>query len=467
MSKAVDLSENIVLIVDDERGICESLAGVLSDEGWIPVTASSGKEGISKLVAASPDIVLLDVWMPGMDGITTLQKMRQLRDDIPIVIMSGHGSIETAVKATKLGAFDFLEKPLSLEKLLPMMTHAKDLKALRSQNPSAPRGEFELLGSSEAIELIRRQIGLVAPRNAWVLITGENGTGKEVVARNIHMQSSRANGPFVAVNCAAIPEELIESELFGHAKGAFTNAIANKKGRFEVAHQGTLFLDEIADMSIKTQAKVLRILQEQKFERIGDNATISVDVRVIAATNKDLAVEIQNGRFREDLYYRLNVVPFQIPSLRERRADIAVLANHFLGQVANGLKEPRKTLAPQTVEALQSYAWPGNVRELKNLMERLCIMVPWPEILPNDLPETMYRKDPAAEAAEAAVEASAGGGTSSLREAKADFERSFILEKLEEYGWNVSKTAEAIGIERSNLHRKLRTYNIDPKRLKG
>jgi two-component system nitrogen regulation response regulator NtrX len=457
-----NLSDHVVLIVDDERSICETLAGVLSDEGWVPVTASSGREGLAKLVEANPDIVLLDVWMPGMDGIETLQKMRQIRQNIPIVIMSGHGSIETAVKATKLGAFDYLEKPLSLEKILPIMAHAKDLKVVRSQMSLATAGTpYEILGQSQEIELIRNQIGMVAPRNAWVLITGENGTGKEVVARNIHAQSSRANGPFVAVNCAAIPEELIESELFGHAKGAFTNAIAAKKGRFEVAHQGTLFLDEIADMSLKTQAKILRILQEQKFERVGETTPLTVDVRVVAATNKDLVGEIAAGRFREDLFYRLNVVPFRVPALRERRIDIPVLANFFLTQTATNLKEPRKSLSPAAMEVLQSYPWPGNVRELKNLVERLCIMIPRAEIMDSDLPEAIQRRDGSQETSAYSIAAG------SLREAKADFERAFILEKLEEFGWNVSKTAEAIGIERSNLHRKLRTYNIDPKKLKG
>jgi two-component system nitrogen regulation response regulator NtrX len=397
-----------------------------------------------------------------MDGIETLQKMRQIRQNIPIVIMSGHGSIETAVKATKLGAFDYLEKPLSLEKILPIMAHAKDLKVVRSQMSLATAGTpYEILGQSQEIELIRNQIGMVAPRNAWVLITGENGTGKEVVARNIHAQSSRANGPFVAVNCAAIPEELIESELFGHAKGAFTNAIAAKKGRFEVAHQGTLFLDEIADMSLKTQAKILRILQEQKFERVGETTPLTVDVRVVAATNKDLVGEIAAGRFREDLFYRLNVVPFRVPALRERRIDIPVLANFFLTQTATNLKEPRKSLSPAAMEVLQSYPWPGNVRELKNLVERLCIMIPRAEIMDSDLPEAIQRRDGSQETSAYSIAAG------SLREAKADFERAFILEKLEEFGWNVSKTAEAIGIERSNLHRKLRTYNIDPKKLKG
>jgi two-component system nitrogen regulation response regulator NtrX len=342
------------------------------------------------------------------------------------------------------------------------MAHAKDLKVVRSQMSLATAGTpYEILGQSQEIELIRNQIGMVAPRNAWVLITGENGTGKEVVARNIHAQSSRANGPFVAVNCAAIPEELIESELFGHAKGAFTNAIAAKKGRFEVAHQGTLFLDEIADMSLKTQAKILRILQEQKFERVGETTPLTVDVRVVAATNKDLVGEIAAGRFREDLFYRLNVVPFRVPALRERRIDIPVLANFFLTQTATNLKEPRKSLSPAAMEVLQSYPWPGNVRELKNLVERLCIMIPRAEIMDSDLPEAIQRRDGSQETSAYSIAAG------SLREAKADFERAFILEKLEEFGWNVSKTAEAIGIERSNLHRKLRTYNIDPKKLKG
>ena len=451
------------LIVDDEARIRETLAGVLSDEGWTSTLARNGREGLQKFSREKPDLVLLDIWMSGMDGIATLQKMKELNAKTPIVIMSGHGTIETAVRATKLGAFDYLEKPLSLDKLLPLLDHAREIKA-QAREPVATFGRFELIGTSETMNQVRNQVGLVAPRNAWVLITGENGTGKEVVARDIHNNSPRAKKPFVAVNCAAIPEELIESELFGHAKGAFTNAVATKRGRFEMAHQGTLFLDEIGDMSLKTQAKILRILQEQSFERVGDTETIDVDVRVIAATNKDLRAEILMGNFREDLFYRLNVVPFRMPPLRERKADILLLADYFLDKFAAELAEPKKLLSREAEQILLEYSWPGNVRELQNLLERLCIMVQNDEIAAVDLGSQMMTQRSGAPTLELA---GAVSQAATLKQARNDFERSFILDKLEEFQWNVSKTAEAIGIERSNLHRKLKMYDIDPKRLKG
>ena len=460
----------LALIIDDEEAICSSLAGVLEDEGWRTVSAASGRAGMVEYKANPPDIVFLDVWMPGIDGIETLQHLKEMQGDIPIVVMSGHGTIETAVKATKLGAFDFLEKPLSLDKILPMIDHARRLRERRAaaalaQAPGEAGGlsgakRHDLIGESPSLAQIQKQIKMVAPRNAWVLITGENGTGKEVVAMSLHAQSPRAGRPFIAVNCAAIPEELIESELFGHVKGAFTGAVATQKGKFELANTGTLFLDEIGDMSLRTQAKILRVLQEQQFERLGDDEPIRVDVRVIAATNKDLAAEIKAGTFREDLYYRLNVVPFHLPPLRERGGDALVLASHFLAQVARELSEPVKTFDEPAQEALLAYAWPGNVRELRNLIERLCIMTQEEVIHLEDLPDALqdaHARTPAGRAAAAQA---------TLKEAKSDFERTFILGKLQENQWNVSKTAEAIGIERSNLHRKLRAYNIDPKRLK-
>ncbi|MDQ3234499.1 MAG: sigma-54 dependent transcriptional regulator, partial [Pseudobdellovibrionaceae bacterium] len=323
----------LALIVDDEESIRKTLADVFDDEGWQSVTAENGKVGLQLYSRRQPDLVLLDVWMPGMDGIETLQMMRQLNPKIPIVIMSGHGTIETAVRATKLGAFDYLEKPLSLDKLIPLLDHARQIR-LQQDEKSRHSTVPDMIGNSPLISQIKRQINMVAPRNAWILITGENGTGKEVVARHIHEKSSRATKPFVAVNCAAIPEELIESELFGHTKGAFTNAISQKKGKFELAHQGTLFLDEIGDMSLRTQAKILRILQEQAFERVGSTETLTVDVRVVAATNKDLKEQIKTGQFREDLYYRLNVVPFHLPPLRDRGEDIFDLTQHFLFKMA-------------------------------------------------------------------------------------------------------------------------------------
>ncbi|MEY4630844.1 MAG: hypothetical protein RIQ81_964 [Pseudomonadota bacterium] len=478
----------LALVIDDEVSICHALCGVLADEGWRAVHAISGHEGIQRFKAEAPDLVLLDVWMPGLDGIETLQRLKALRDDIPVVIMSGHGTIDTAVKCTKLGAFDFLEKPLSLDKLLPMTAHAAELRdrrrsqAERGDAPtevsvnaavfsgpsskSVKRGvENQFRGVAPATANVRRMIETVGPRNSWVLVTGENGTGKEVVARCIHAASPRAQKPFIAVNCAAIPEELIESELFGHAKGAFTSAFAAKKGKFELANGGTLFLDEIGDMSLRTQAKILRILQEQRFERLGDSQSIDVDVRVLAATNKDLQTEIKAGRFREDLYHRLNVIPVYIPPLRERREDIPYLAEFFLDQLAFELQEPRKQLTDEALEVFVNYPWPGNVRELKNLLERLCIIVFDHEIDVADLPEAMVRHVQS-EQHERPVAASPIMGPGSLKQAKSDFERNFVLERLNENQWNITKTAEAIGLERSHLHKKLKGWGVDMKKVK-
>jgi two-component system nitrogen regulation response regulator NtrX len=447
----------LALIVDDEESIRKTLADVFEDEGWQSVTAENGKVGLQLFSKRQPDLVLLDVWMPGMDGIETLQKMRHLNPKAPIVIMSGHGTIETAVRATKLGAFDYLEKPLSLDKLIPLLDHARQIRAQqdeRNKQSSVP----DMIGSSPLISQIKRQINMVAPRNAWILITGENGTGKEVVARHIHEKSSRAAKPFVAVNCAAIPEELIESELFGHTKGAFTNAISQKKGKFELAHQGTLFLDEICDMSLRTQAKILRILQEQAFERVGSTETLTVDVRVVAATNKDLKEQIKTGQFREDLYYRLNVVPFHLPPLRERGEDIFDLTQYFLTKMAHELGEKQKVLSPEAQKVMREYPWPGNIRELKNLLERACIMsdaeVIEADFLRDLLGSSEKTGDPLSQEFLAA---------STLKQAKTDFERAYILGKLEENQWNITKTADAIGLERSNLHRKMKLYGIEPK----
>ncbi|MCB9228384.1 MAG: sigma-54-dependent Fis family transcriptional regulator [Deltaproteobacteria bacterium] len=455
----------MALIVDDEESICSTLEGIFSDEGWESLSVRSGLEAVRVFQKHLVDLVLLDVWMPGLDGIQTLQKLRDLKADVPVVIMSGHGTIETAVKATRLGAFDYLEKPLSLEKLIPLIEHAGKIRQLRHGETQAISKDFRLIGESEAMAAIHRKIKVIAPRNSWVLITGENGTGKEVVARNIHLQSPRVNKSFVAVNCAAIPEELIESELFGHAKGAFTNAVSLRRGKFEQAHQGTLFLDEIADMSLKTQAKILRILQEQSFERLGDSETIDVNVRVLAATNKNLQEEIEAGRFREDLYYRLNVIPVHVPPLRERPGDIPVLAEFFLREMGRELGERPKQLSFEALRAMESYSWPGNVRELRNLIERLSILAAGDYIDRSELPE-MIRLPEGAAAAGGEWESDLSQLGSTLKEARSSFERSFIMEKLEEYGWNVSRTAEAIGVERSNLHRKLRIYGIDAKRLK-
>ena len=447
----------LALIVDDEDKIRKTLADVFEDEGWQTLTAENGRAALPLFSRREPDLVLLDVWMPGMDGIETLQKMRHLNAKIPIVIMSGHGTIETAVRATKLGAFDYLEKPLSLDKIFPLLEHAKQIRAQyeeKSRNSAIP----EMIGNSHLILQIKRQINMAAPRNAWILITGENGTGKEIVARHIHEKSSRANKPFIAVNCAAIPEELIESELFGHVKGAFTNAIITKKGKFEQAHQGTLFLDEIGDMSLRTQAKILRILQEQAFEKVGSTDTVNVDVRVVAATNKDLKEEIRTGQFREDLFYRLNVVPFHLPPLRERGEDLFDLSDHFLAKMAVELSEKKKAFTSDAKKIMREYTWPGNIRELKNMLERVCIMSDL-ELIDADFLSGLLGSF------EKGIEGNSHEfmTASTLKQAKNDFERAYILGKLEENLWNITKTADSIGLERSNLHRKMKLYGIDPK----
>jgi two-component system nitrogen regulation response regulator NtrX len=446
-----------VLIIDDEKSICSSLGSVVEDEGWHVTTVGDGAKGLVEVKLNPPDLVFLDIWMPGMDGITVLQRLREMIADLPVVIMSGHATIETAVKATRLGAFEVLEKPLELDKILSLLEQAKVLVQKRLSGTSV-KPAIDLIGISYPIELMRKQIAAVGPKNASVLITGENGSGKEVVARLIHHLSPRAAKPFIAINCAAIPEELIEAELFGHVKGAFTNAIADRKGRFELAHQGTIFLDEIGDMSLKTQAKILRILQERSFEKVGDHKSIQIDVRVLAATNRDLSEAIRSGHFREDLYYRLNVIPLVMSPLRERRDDIPLLVEYFLRELCPaGTGVP--TLAPEVLTALAAYDWPGNVRELKNVLERLIIMRSGESIVLSDLPEQLV-----SEFSEA-VDMSPGG--QSLKDAKSDFERTYILVKLEENDWNISKTAAALNIERSNLHRKLKTYEIDTKKIKG
>jgi two-component system nitrogen regulation response regulator NtrX len=392
----------------------------------------------------------------------TLQRLKEKNPGLTVVMISGHGTIETAVRSTKLGAFDFIEKPLSLEKVLVTVRNALGMTRLAEENSSLRSmvlGDLEMIGETPAMLQLKEHIALVAETAASVLITGENGTGKELVARAIHSLSPRRAKPFVEINCAAIPEELIESELFGHEKGAFTGALAQKKGKFDLAEGGTIFLDEIGDMSLKTQAKVLRILQERKFERVGGTRTIDVDVRIIAATNKVLEDEIRTGGFREDLYYRLNVVPFVVPPLRERSDDIPLLAGHFLNLYCRREGRESKIMGPDTMELLKAYDWPGNIRELKNLIERLVIMAPGNTITPNHLPDYL-------------LTAQAGrpqGGSRldsmlefpSLRVAREEFEKEFIIQKLEEFQWNISRTAEAIELERSNLHRKIKSYGID------
>ena len=454
---------NTILIIDDEESIRKSLIGILQDEGFTTVIAENGEEGLEKLRAEAPDLVMLDIWMPGMDGIETLQKIKAEAPDQLVIMMSGHGTIETAVKATKHGAFDFIEKPLSLEKVLHSIQQANKVNELVEENRTLKASiakDHEMIGTSQPILDLKQQIELAAPTSGWVLITGENGTGKELVARSIHLNSHRKLKTFVEVNCAAIPEELIESELFGHEKGAFTGATNQRKGKFDQANEGTLFLDEIGDMSLKTQAKILRILQEHKFERVGGNRTIEVDVRVIAATNKNLEEEIKEGNFREDLYYRLNVLPFHVPPLRERFDDVQALAKHFIEFFCQKEGKKIKTLSDASLNLLAQYSWPGNVRELKNIIERLAIMTVDEIIMPNHLPTVIIKNQSGSND----LYSNLADQDDNFRQARDQFEKAFIVQKLQENNWNVSKTSEIIEMERSNLHRKIKAYRIDLKK---
>jgi two-component system nitrogen regulation response regulator NtrX len=447
-----------ILVADDEETIIQSLNGILMDEGYDVVSANSGVGALEKIEEVMPELVLLDIWMPGIDGIETLVKIKEIHPHLPVVMMSGHGTIETAVKATKLGAYDFIEKPLSLEKVLLCVNNALDYSRLEEEVSllkEKERHRYRITGNSKAIKHLKEQIKVVAPTSAWVLITGENGTGKELVAHTIHVQSPRSNKPMIEVNCAAIPEELIESELFGHEKGAFTGATTMKKGKFDLAHEGTLFLDEISDMSLKAQSKTLRILQEQKFERVGGAKTIHVDVRVIAATNKDLETEIEKGNFRDDLYFRLNVIPIMVPALRERVEDIPELVNEFLDDISLRTNLELKKFSQEAIDLLKKYHWPGNVRELKNLVERLVIMIPERVIQDKDIPPPFNRALDVKQTPESSLMAG------SFKDAKIEFEKAFIAQKLREFNGNISQTAEAIGIERSNLHKKIKAYGLE------
>jgi len=446
-----------ILVVDDEKNIRKTLRSALMEEGYRVTEAENGKTALSLIKEKRPDVILLDIWMEGLDGIETLKMIKKDDPYASVVMMSGHGNIETAVKATKLGAFDFIEKPLSLEKILLVIKNLLSVHLLQEENKllrAQVQKRFQIVMGSSQMESLCKQIRVAAPTNSWMLITGENGTGKELVARSIHEQSQRARRPFIEVNCAAIPEELIESELFGHEKGAFTGATASKRGKFELAHEGTLFLDEIADMSLKTQAKILRVLQEQKFERVGGNQMFQVDVRVIGATNKSLLEEIKEGRFRNDLYYRLNVIPLHVPALRERPEDIPVLIEYFLRQMAQESGKKIKMITKEAVRVLKAYEWPGNVRELKNIVERLFIMTIMNEITVHDIPESIREWEDRNKINQMKV-------GSHYRRAKIKFEKAYLEKKLKEFEGNISKTARAIGMERSNLHRKMRAYRIE------
>src|SRR5690242_4536406 len=447
-----------ILIVDDESAIRESLRGVLEDEGYRVTDAASGEACLDQLQQKSVDAVLLDIWLPGMDGLQTLEKIRDLDNAPEVIIISGHGTIETAVRATKLGAFDFLEKPLSVNKTLILVKNALDAKRLRSENRELKKQAMRksvIVGESIPMKALRQQIQLMAPTNGRVLIYGESGTGKELAAHAIHAQSLRKDEMFVEVNCAAIPEDMIESELFGHSKGAFPGATADKEGTFQKAHGGTLFLDEVGDMSLKTQAKVLRTLDEQRFAPVGSDEPITVDARVIASTNKDLEEEISRGNFREDLFYRLNVIPFSVPPLRERREDVPLLAGHFLKEFSSAYGRRPREISDEAVETLMRYSWPGNVRELRNVIERIVIMNPTTTKFDRKhLPPLVYRDG---------SRRAAGTEFSTLHQARAAYERDYILKKLDENHGNVSRTAEVLGLERSHLYRKMKTLGIAAK----
>jgi len=444
-----------ILIVDDESGIRESLGALLRDEGYDAEAVASGEECMERLKRRNFDLVLLDVWLNGMDGLDTLERMQEQGGAPMVVMISGHGNIETAVRATKLGAFDFIEKPLSIEKVVLVARNALEYLRLEEENRRL-RAELEeryqILGASVPMKALRQQIALTAPTNGRVLIYGESGTGKELVARALHANSPRSAMPFVEVNCAAIPEELIESEMFGHRKGSFTGASEDKVGKFQKADGGTLFLDEVGDMSLKTQSKVLRVLEEQRVEPLGSNNQVNVDVRVIAATNKKLEDEIGRNMFREDLFYRLNVIPFYVPPLRERTEDLPVLAAHFLNEFSEAYGKKAKDFTAPAMDVLLAYPWPGNVRELRNLVERLVIMCPSPKIEPHHLPPELFRG--ASKSPQKPYE--------SLQEARSAYERDFVLRKLEESRWNMTKAAAALGLERSHLYRKMRSLGIAP-----
>ncbi len=454
----MDMSCLSILVVDDELGIRESLTDVLQDEGYKVEAVESGELCLDLLRKRKFDLVMLDIWLPGMDGIAVLEKIQALENPPTVVMISGHGTIEAAVRATKLGAFDFIEKPLSIEKTLLTLKHAADQLQLAAQNTQLREelaGKYRLIGESVPVKALRQQLALAAPTNGRVLIYGESGTGKELVAHVLHALSPRAQKPFVEVNCAAIPEELIESELFGHIKGSFTGAVEDKVGKFEQAHGGTVFLDEVGDMSLRTQSKVLRVIEEQRFTPVGSGNTLAVDVRVLAATNKNLEEEIQKGNFREDLFYRLNVIPFYVPPLREHSEDIPSLANYFLAEFGRAYGRRPKHLSESALDVLLHHHWPGNVRELKNLVERMVIMVPGERIERRHLPLNVQHNH-----AHSRLPRSASGGFSSLQEARSAYERDYILRKLEENQGNVTRTAEVLGLERSHLYRKMKSLGI-------
>jgi two-component system nitrogen regulation response regulator NtrX len=447
-----------ILVVDDEPGIRKSLSGVLEDEGYAAEAVESGEACLAALPGGAFELVMLDIWLSGIDGLEVLARIQEISfaERPVVVVISGHGNIETAVKATKLGAFDFLEKPLTIDKVSVVVKNALDHRRLTLENSRLKADSdtrYRIIGDSVPMKALRQQLTLMAPTDGRVLIFGESGTGKELVAHAIHLMSLRAAEPFVEVNCAAIPEELIESELFGHTKGSFTSAHEDKTGKFQKADGGTLFLDEVGDMSLRTQAKVLRALEEQRFEPVGAHQSLQVDVRVVAATNKNLDEEIERGNFREDLFYRLNVIPFFVPPLRDRREDIPLLADHFLREFTTAYGRKPKELTPEAYRLLSEYHWPGNVRELKNLIERIVILNPQVRVDARHIPLNTLRRQ-----SDRPLDR-----FGSLQEVREAAEREYILKKLEEAKGNVTRTAELLGLERSNLYRKMKTLGIGPK----
>ena len=452
-----------ILVIDDEKDIRTALTGILEDEGYHVLTAESGAEGIECAQQELPDLILLDIWMPGMDGLVTLEKLKALLPQVTVIMISGHGTIETAVRATKLGAFDFIEKPLSLEKVLISVANALHLQELKVENAELKRSvsaDTELIGESPQISVIREQIRRVASTSASVLIQGENGSGKESIACSIHCNSPRRERPFVVVHCSALPEELIESELFGHEKGAFSGANSHKKGRFDQADGGTLFLDDIDELPLSTQEKILRLIQDHSFERVGGSRRLTADVRIIAASSALLDKEAAEGRFSADLFYQLSTIAFTTPPLRERLEDLEALVQSFVARFFRREGGEAKAFLPEALDKLRHYGWPGNLRELKNVVERILIVAPGRIISADDVPNL-------ADGAPAGSEHASLEGPfakTALRDAREDFEREYIIHKLEENDWNISRTAELIELERSNLHRKIKSYGIDVRR---
>jgi two-component system nitrogen regulation response regulator NtrX len=456
--------QHTILIVDDEKDIRTALTGILEDEGYQVLSAESGAEGIECARQELPDLILLDIWMPGMDGLETLEKLKSLLPQVTVIMISGHGTIETAVRATKLGAFDFIEKPLSLEKVLISVANALQLQELRVENAELKRSastEYELVGESAEISAVREQIRRVAPTSASVLINGENGSGKELIACSIHCNSPRRERPFITIHCSAIPEELIESELFGHEKGAFIGATSHKKGRFDQADGGTLFLDEIGELPLNTQMKILRFIQDGRFERVGGARLLTADIRIIAASTRSLEQDLASGKFSANLYYQLSTIPLCAPALRDRLEDIGQLVKHFVAQFFRREGGEPKVFLPEALDKLRCYLWPGNLRELRNVVERILIVVPGRFISVGDIPP-LSGDLPSGMAPPPSLEGALS--RSALRDAREDFEREFIIHKLEENDWNISRTAELIELERSNLHRKIKSYGIDVRR---